>query len=80
MANSYVLYANKNGRPTGLPGFVGPKGPQGEPGEVNIDDAAITTESTWSSSKTHTEIESVAEMAGGKTKTYIISDTDNPYV
>lgn len=90
MANSYVFYANKNGRPTGLPGFVGPKGPQGEqgeqgiqgpqgePGEVNIDDASITTESTWSSSKTHTEIEAVAEMAGGKTKTYIISDTDNP--
>lgn len=90
MANSYVFYANKNGRPTGLPGFVGPKGPQGEqgeqgiqgpqgePGEVNIDDAAITTESTWSSNKTHTEIEAVAEMASGKTKTYIISDTDNP--
>lgn len=90
MANSYVFYANKNGRPTGLPGFVGPKGPQGEqgeqgiqgpqgePGEVNIDDSSITTESTWSSSKTHTEIEAVAEMAGGKTKTYIISDTDNP--
>lgn len=90
MANSYVFYVNKNGRPTGLPGFVGPKGPQGEqgeqgiqgpqgePGEVNIDDASITTESAWSSSKTHTEIEAVAEMAGGKTKTYIISDTDNP--
>ena len=90
MSNSYVFYANKNGRPTGLPGFVGPKGPQGEqgeqgiqgpqgePGEVNIDDASITTESTWSSSKTHTEIEAVAEMAEGKTKTYIIDYTNNP--
>lgn len=32
MANSYVFYANKNGRPTGLPGFRGPKGEQGEQG------------------------------------------------
>lgn len=43
-----------------------------------INDNSISTEETWSSSKTHTEIEAVAEMASGKTKTYIISDTDNP--
>lgn len=36
MANSYVFYANKNGRPTGLPGFRGPKGEQGEQGLQGI--------------------------------------------